>query len=182
MSPFFSRRRTRQIASSLAVFGVVAAGCSIGDTAENVAEEVIEGDLATQTGVGTIDASCPTPPDQDVGTTFRCTATSDLGELRFLAEIQEGDIVFVRPLNVMDDNDLTAVAAAATDIVGTEVGIDLDPELMDCGEAPVRIEDDLSFRCELTDPINADVYEATITFADEDFEQIDVELSEEPIR
>ncbi len=178
------RRRPIRLAPPILLTGLIATGCSftLGDTAESVAEEVIEGDLAEGAGLGTIEATCPAPPDQDLGTTFECTATSDLGDLRFIAEIQEDDVVFVRPLNVMDEADLSAVEETATGLLGQMVGIELDPALMDCGPAPVRIEDDLSFTCEMTDPSNDDVYEATITFADEQFDQIDVALSEEPIR
>ena len=46
----------------LVVTAVVAAGCSfsfsIGDTPESVAQELIEGELAEQLGIGEITATC----------------------------------------------------------------------------------------------------------------------------
>ena len=66
----------------LACSALMLAGCftTTGDFKENAEEFIVENeDLAEAIGVGFTSATCQEPANRDVGTTFLCSATDDLG-------------------------------------------------------------------------------------------------------
>ncbi|MEL7157906.1 MAG: hypothetical protein AAFN30_15115 [Actinomycetota bacterium] len=167
--------------------GVIAcasliAGCSfsIGDTPTNAAEEVIEGDLAEQLGLSGLSADCEVPANQDVGTTFDCTSDAEIGEIRWLATIQEDDIVNVRDVNLLTAEQLVNLENAAVDLLEEGSGQALGYENFSCGVAPVVIPADLTVSCELIDPVNGDSYDTDLVFASDEYTEFTVTVAETP--
>lgn len=133
---------------------VLAAGCSfsIGDTPTNVAEEVIEGDLAEQIGITDVEADCEVETSRDVGTTFTCTSTSNIGDIEYRATIEEDDTVFVEPTNVLSPDNISAIEANTPGV--------------DCGDGAVVVGSDDTLTCAYTDPGDGLVYDVFIQFTD----------------
>ncbi len=85
--------RARTLLLTLATLFVVTA-CSGdisfsigGQSVDDAAVELIEGDLADQIGLGELTAACPEVPDAEVGTEFDCTATTADGAVIEIAGV-----------------------------------------------------------------------------------------------
>ncbi|MEM8924477.1 MAG: hypothetical protein AAGD35_13330 [Actinomycetota bacterium] len=172
----------RKNALVLVVGALVAAGCSfsIGDTPASVAEGLIEGELAEQIGLNDVTAECEVPPNSDAGTTFTCTSTSDRGEVRYVATMEDDDTVFVAPDNVMDAGDIDQLEAFALGLLAEEFDITFGDDDMTCGPAPLVIPADRALLCDVVEPASGDVYEATVTFTSDDYDNVDISIADEP--
>jgi hypothetical protein len=174
----------RVAAVSLLVLALAVTGCSfsasVGGSPTSAAEEVIEDDLAAQLGFGEIEAECGEPPNEDEGSTFLCTSATDQGLVRWEATIAEEDTVNVQSLNVLVEDDVAALEVSAAAEIGQVVGIPLETENFDCGDAPVVLGDEDQVVCALTDPANGDVYDTTVTITDMSSGAFDFEVAEEP--
>lgn len=161
---------------------LVAAGCSfsIGDTATNAAEDVIEGDAATQLGLTDVSADCGIPPDTEAGTTFTCTSTSNIGDIDYLATIVDDETVNVRWVNLIDDEYIAALEVAAVNALETQSNLALGLENFDCGDGPRLLPDESTVLCELTDPSNGDLYDTTLLITDYENIRFDIEVAENP--
>ena len=165
----------RHVLVAIAIVAV-GAGCSFGDTPNGVAEELIEGQLAEEYGLGEIDAVCEVPPNSDEGTTFTCTADAEIGLTRWGAEMISEDTVQIRPLNLLNDEEIGILEEAAI----VQLGVTIDAENMDCGVGPILLADDLSIPCALTDPTTGDVFDATVQITDLETGGLEVQLSDTP--
>ena len=150
----------------LVVTAAAAGGCSfsfsVGDTPESVAQELIEDELGEQLGIGEITATCEVAPNRDPGTTFTCTSPSEIGQIEWLATLEDEDTVSVSPSNLLGSDDLVALEEAAVDVLEARVGIPLGTENFDCGDGPIVLGPDSIVNCALTDPTNGDVYDAEL--------------------
>lgn len=174
---------------NILLIGAVAAaatltGCSFsigGDTPTNVAEEAIEGDLADQAGLTDVTADCEeVSSDAEVGSTFTCTSTSDVGDIDWLATIQEDDIVNVQSLNLLSAEDVVALEEAAVDVIEQQSGRRLGYENYSCGVGPIGLAGDSILNCELIDPDNGDVYDSTLEITDFDTGAFNVDVADQP--
>ncbi|MEM8924476.1 MAG: hypothetical protein AAGD35_13325 [Actinomycetota bacterium] len=162
------------------VFGVlvVMTGCSfsgsfnVGGTPSSTAEEVIEGDLATEIGLTDVEAECGTPANEDVGATFECVSTSNLGEILYRATIQEDEFVNVLAINVLSAEQLGRVEELSTPVIADEAGRPFAASDLACGPAPVLIPESLVVVCRLTDPADGATYDAEVLFRD-DYDTLD---------
>lgn len=150
--------------------GVAPAGCSfsfsVGATPESTAEDLIENDFTEQLGLSDVVAECGKPPNTDPGSTFTCTSTTDIGEISWLATIEEGDRVGVEATNLLESDDVSSVEALAIQQVEAETGVTIGIEDIDCGTGPLVLGAGNTLACSLTSPLTEEVYETTITFSD----------------
>lgn len=172
---------------NILLIGAVAAaaslaGCSfsIGDTPTNVAEDAIEGDLADQAGLTDVTADCEIPSNSDVGSTFTCTSTSNVGDIDWLATIEEDDIVNVQSLNLLSAEDVVSLEQAAVDVIEEQSGRRLGYENYGCGVGPLALGGNSILTCELIDPDNGDVYDSTVEITDFDTGAFNVEVADQP--
>ncbi len=166
--------------ASVLVLGACSFSASVGDTPTSVAEDLIEGELADDLGLAEVTAECAEPPDEDVGATFACTSDSDLGLVRWEATIAEDDTVSVESLNLLSENDVALLEESAVAELEASVGQPLGAESFDCGSEPVVLDDADEFVCALTDPVNGDVYDTTITILDTDSGRFEFEVADSP--
>jgi hypothetical protein len=177
------RKHCSLVGRALTVGVMVAlSGCSfsIGDTPEGVAEELIEGELAEELSLGEISATCEAPPDRDPGTTFTCTSPTDVGEVRWLATMEDESTVNVSSVNLLDDEDVAALEEAAVRVLEAEVGIPLGVENFDCGTGPLVIGTDGLVPCTLTDPTTGDLYDSEVEITDLEAGDFNVSVADQP--
>ena len=167
---------------ALTVALLTAASCSSGDTPEGVAKGLIEGELASQLGLGEITATCEAPQNKDAGTTFKCTSPTDLGEISWLGTMTDNDTVSVDSINVLRADILPDLEAAiVAKLEENAQGATLGVENFDCGEKTVVLAADNSMICTLTDPVaSSDVYDATVTITDMENLGFEVVVATEP--
>jgi hypothetical protein len=167
------RRSTRAVVAVLASVAL-AAGCSGdvsfsigGQSVEDAAVELIEGELADGIGLGELEADCPEVPDPEVGTEFGCTATTPDGAvIDFAGTVDREDHIDVETTNVIVADALGTFEAAGIDLVNETEGAALDASAMDCGDASIVIPADGAIDCTLTDPSSGELYDATYTITD----------------
>lgn len=157
----------RIVVTGVVVLGL-ATGCSfsIGDTPTNEAEEVIEGDLAEQIGLTDVEADCEVETSGDVGATFTCTSTSDIGDIEYRATIEEDDTVFVEPTNVLSPDNIAAIEANTPGV--------------DCRDGAVVVGSDNTLTCAYTDPGDGLVYDVFIQFTDLESRLYDITQADAP--
>ncbi|MEM7337746.1 MAG: hypothetical protein AAF467_03800 [Actinomycetota bacterium] len=151
----------------MAVIGVctlAAAACSfsIGDTATNGAESLIEGDLADELGLSGLEADCEVIVSPEPGDTFTCTSDSEIGEIEWLATVEDDETVNVESTNLVTAEGMDLIESGATGIVVDEYGVAVDG--MECGSGPVVVNPDTALSCEMNALGSA--YSATVTVTD----------------
>jgi hypothetical protein len=148
--------------------GILLAGAacsfSIGETPSEAAQELIEGDLATQLGLELSDAECDGPASADEGAEFGCTATTGDGDtVKFVVEYDSEDDYFAYATNVVVTDDLATIEQDAAAVLGPEVGVTIDPADISCPEETTVLVGDELF-CEITDPVRNERFEMIATF------------------
>ena len=181
ISPRTAPLRVFRVAGPLAAtLALALSACSIGDTPEGVAKDLIEGDLATQLGLGEITATCEKPPNRDVNTTFTCTSPSQFGDISWKATMSDAKTVNVESSNLVTKDVLPKIETAAATSLSSSLGTSITDADIDCGANPVVLADDLSMVCALTDPGNGAVYDTTLTFTDLATGSFDITIAEAP--
>jgi hypothetical protein len=176
-----SQRVVGVAAAMVAVVGFAACTADAQDF-KREAEGLITGTLAKDIGLGDLKAACDKPEKKTpiVGDTFKCTATTKDGEvIELLAEVDKPKHFNVNTTNLVAADAVPKYGEAAAGWLANELGIDLASENMDCGAKSLVLQDN-KMQCAVTDPSTGDVYDATVTIAD-DFNSIEnVEVAEEP--
>lgn len=156
--------------SLLAALALVVAGCSVSgeisigsESPENASEDLIEGALADQIGLGALSANCSKPSSGDVGARFLCTADTEDGRTIELRATIEEDGPFVETTNVVLAENLAPIVAAVLSEIESQAGVDLSDDAIDCGSISVIVDASNQLVCQLTDPIG-DTFDTTITF------------------
>ncbi len=151
--------------------GAILAGCSgsvsVGDSPQKAATRLIETDIQTQLGLGTLTVSCP-EGDYKVGDEFDCSATPSSGKAVnvhvVVDEKDGGKHVTLATTNAITAENAKEIAKQAAAVLSTNVGKTLPPENLDCGTTTVVVDEKApSIVCALTDPDTGDVYDATVT-------------------
>ena len=157
----------------LAATGSLVAGCGAsvqigGGDWDSRAEDLIEGELATQSGYGSLNASCDTPSKAfAVNDTFGCKATTPDGKtVRFVAKQDRKDHITVDSTNLVTPAGLPKLVEVAAKALGEKVGAPLTAANLDCGKGPLVVEVPAEVPCKLTDPGNGKVLDATMTILD----------------
>lgn len=149
-----------------------------GQSPSEAAIELIEGDaMAQRLGIDDITgATCDEPTSEDVGTIFRCTATSDAKTVEFDVEIEGDDRIFAGPTNVVDKNLLPDYEVSAVQSLNDANGFGLPEDAIDCGERTVVLDAERTMICELTVPETGEVFDAAITVSDTELGSFSVEI------
>lgn len=172
-------------ATAAVLLSAVMAACSAsGTNFREAAEKVITEDIAAQSKLGDLEASCDEPTSTDVDQTFRCTAETAEGEvITFEATIAEDDTVNVVSENLITPDGLQQIEEIAVNALEEEIGARLGRENFDCGDEAVIIDVSAEvLTCVLTEPDSGLKYEAEIDIPDlDDPGKLSVEVAEEPL-
>lgn len=148
--------------AALAAAAVLAA-CS--GSAATGGVGLIEGDLADEIGLGDLEATCDEPAEKAEGETFECTATTtDDRTITFLGTMESDDEFEIVTTNLLTVTDVTAIRTEAARALSAQIGVEISPDDIDCGDQSVIIADD-EFVCAITDTSTGDVFDLTITTA-----------------
>lgn len=167
------RRSSRALRDLVLVasIGLACAACSAsfsigGESVEDAAVDVIEGELAEQIGLA-LTADCPAVPDPEVGTAFSCTATTPSGDLVSIAgEVDREDHIDLTTTNVIRGDVAGTIGRAIEDeVAGSGGGDDLE---VDCGDETIVADQNNSFSCGLRGPGTTGGAEAIVTVTDFD--------------
>ncbi len=165
---------TRVAAAAVAI-ALAASGCGGGgdDGTGALHSErgvrTIEEIVAPQVGLGPLDASCDAPDGLGFGDTFECTAvTGDGQEILFLATIDDGAVIDIQSLNLLTPDAISAIEIATSDVLNIEQGLDVGPEVVDCGTALVRYEPGelLTMDCRVLHPLTGQLHAVRVDIAD----------------
>lgn len=154
----------------LTVAGIGLLAACGGDAAQS-GETLIETELAEQLGIGDLTASCDQPADSEIGTEFRCTATTeDDRVVEFLGVFTSEDEIFVSPTNVLTQNEMVTLREQAAAVLSPEVGVDIDPAWIECpADDPLFLGggvDEGIVECIINDPQTGSRYDLTVTLSD----------------
>ena len=154
----------------LLALALLLSGCSVSgeisigsESPEEATEDVIEGELAEQIGLGELTASCSKPTSEDVGSRFLCTATTEDGRTIELQAVIEDDGPYVETTNVVLDKNLGRIVAAVLTEIENLSGVDLADDALDCGSESLIVDASNQAVCEITDP-TGEVFDTIITF------------------
>jgi len=131
-------------------------------------------------GLGEVQVDCDDPPSQDVGTTFECRSTAELGVVSWVVTIEEDDNIGVVTTNLIRADVADRIEAAAVASLEAETGQALGVENFDCGPGPFVLDERSAIVCALTSPTSGEVFDAVLTFTDLDTGAFQVLVADEP--
>jgi len=177
--------RLRHVVLILA-FSLGAAACSGnvsfsigGQSAEDAASELIEGELSDQVGL-VLTAACPELDDPSEGDQFDCTGTAEDGRVvLFTVDIGDKE-VFANSTNMLVESAVPGFEQSIVDALNAENNLGLPDGSLDCGSGPVIVGSDSTVLCRLSDPNSADVYDTTITITDQANWRFSIDVANEP--
>ena len=114
------------------------------------AVDLINGGLAESLGITFENATCESPANEDVGTTFPCTADYQGVPIDIEGLIDAPEFIVVNAINLLLPEQLQELARITEDQLTESVGVDATG-LIDCGDAPVPLPDDGVITCVLDD-------------------------------
>ena len=155
------------------VFAALATGCSgsldffssANDQAFlDAGEELIEGDLAEQIGLGPLDAAC-SGQNLGAGDTFSCSARpGQLTPIEFTGTVDEDESsVAITSDNLLLAAQIEEVEAFAAGLLQEQTSRAVQPEDFECGDTSVIITSGEVLSCTVTDPSDGTIYEAPVT-------------------
>jgi hypothetical protein len=177
--------RLRHVSVGVALAAVLVVGACSASSADykSTAEDLIEGEIAEESTLGDLSATCEEPDDPEPGDVFACTATTEDGRtVEFTATVEEDDKVNVESTNLITVDGLGTIEEVAVAALEEEIGQPLGVENFDCGSEPVIINVTEEFLiCALTDPASGEVYEAQVDIPSlDDVGSLTVQVAEAP--
>lgn len=131
---------------------------------ENLAVELIEGDLASSLGIE-MAAACPGGVETAVGTEFLCTGTTPDGRVvEILGLVDEPNHIDLNTTNLIRGEVLVNLEEAAANVLEPQTG----PVVLDCGRETVVLDTDAALRCGIELVDGSDSAIAVLTFTDID--------------
>lgn len=130
-------------------------------------EALIEGDLASEIGLGPLQAEC-SGDDLAAGDTFSCKATgNDPQAIDFIATINgEQNGVNIISTNLLLASQVEQVEAFAASLIEQRTSTVIGAENFDCADSSVVVAAGEVLDCRVTDPADGRVYEAPVTIDD----------------
>lgn len=152
---------------------LLLAGCSgsfdffssAGDAAFlEAGEELIEGQLAEDIGLGPLTATC-TGNGLGAGDTFDCSASAgQLTPIRFTGTIDDDEeSVVITSTNLLLAAQVEEVEAFAAGLLQEQTTRTVSPEDFECADSSVIISSGEVLDCVVTDPSDGTVFEAPVT-------------------
>jgi hypothetical protein len=178
-----SRLRLASVGGALAALLIFGACSASSADFKSAAEDVIEGEIAEESTLGDLSATCEEPDDPESGDVFACTATTEDGRtIEFTATVEDDDQVNVQSTNLITVDGLGTIEEVAVAALEEEIGQPLGVENFDCGSEPVIVDvPDGTLTCALTDPGNGDVYDAEVTLPSlDDVGSLTVQVADAP--
>lgn len=157
----------RNLGLGVGLLGLVGILAACGGDARETATAVIETEIADQVGLGELTADCEEPENPVVGETFACSATTESGELiRLTVEFEDDDRIFVLPTNVLLGDDMPLVEAEAAQVLGDEIGVEIDASDVDCGDDSRVMDANDQMTCTITDTSSGTTFELVVTLTE----------------
>ncbi|MGI9598592.1 MAG: hypothetical protein ACR2QK_20675 [Acidimicrobiales bacterium] len=147
--------------------GSFSFGTSPDDGFLSAGEELIEGELADQIGLGPLDATC-SGQDLSAGDTFECSASAGgLSPIRFIGTINAAeDGVNITSSNLLLAEQIEEVEAFAAGLIEEQTSTPIGAENFECADSSLIISSGEVIDCLVTDPADGTVYEAPVTIDD----------------
>ena len=155
------------VAATSGCSGELGFGTTSDDGFLEAGEELIEGELADQIGLGLLDASC-SGSDLAAGDTFTCSASADgVDPIEFVGTIDEdGDEVNIASANLLLAEQVEQVEAFAASLIEESTGQTIGAENFECADTSVVVSSGEILACRVTDPSDGTVYQAPVTVDD----------------
>ena len=179
-------RRVIRVAAPIILVSLIASACSGsvsfsigGQSPEDAAESLIEGELSDQAGVE-LAAACDDLEDPGEGDSFNCTGTTPDGRIiEFVVDIGE-DEVFANSTNLLVPDAVPDFEQSVIDALNANAGLNLPAGSLDCGDGALIVPQDKNVVCRLSDPNSTDIYDTTITITDQANWRFDISVADEP--
>ncbi len=162
-----------RVAALAALIIAVATGCSgsldffssAGDAAFlEAGEELIEGQLAEDIGLGPLTAEC-TGKSLGAGDTFTCSGSpGELTPIEFIGTIDDDEeTVVITSTNLLLAAQVEEVESFAAGLLQAQTTRTVSPEDFECADTSVIISSGDVLDCVVTDPTDGTVFEAPVT-------------------
>ena len=150
-----------------------------GSSADTEAEELIEGELAEESGLGPLTAACEDATDVEAGDSFECTGTTEDGRVvEFTADVTEDGAGEVNSTNLIVPTAIAGVAEEAARVLAQQNDIELAPDAVTCDDSEgVIVERGATLDCEVADPQTGEPVDAMITFTDPETGAFEVDVT-----
>ncbi|MEM7340881.1 MAG: hypothetical protein AAF467_19645 [Actinomycetota bacterium] len=182
------RLRTRLPMAVMAATVMILAACSSGgESAPDasgprvLAETMIADDMVTAVGLGPLSPTCVDPGSLAIGSTFSCTATTEIGSI---IEI-DGRVNDDGHLGLATTNLITAAALPSFERqvaanLNETVGSNFTAESVDCGSTAVVLGADRTMACAIVLPSSGQVFDVTLTVSDLDDRAFALQVAGQP--
>lgn len=137
-------------------------------TPAQAAVDLIEGEaMAQRLGLPPMtNTLCQDPADNEVGTTFSCSAESAGQAVDFEVVLEEDDRIFAGPTNVVDSFAVSRLETTAVQSLNRQNDFTLAEDAMECGDESVVLNREMQMTCALTDQSTGLVFDALVTVND----------------
>lgn len=127
-----------------------------GESVEDAAEDLIEGELADGLGLGELSAACEDVDEPQVGSKFSCLATTENGQVvKIDGEVDREDHINLLTSNYISVDGLRSLETIAEESLREQNGLEVIDDAIDCGNDPIVFGDDAAILCAITDPTGA---------------------------
>ena len=177
----------RLLPAVLAAMAAVASGCSGGlplvggDDGRylEAGEDLIEGDLADQIGLGPLQASCR-GRGLGPGDAFACTALSGTQPpIEFVATISDdGESVDLTSANLLLADQVQQIESFAASLIAQDTGRPVTAESFECADSSLVVAPGAVVDCLVTDPTDGTIFDVAVTVDDLDTLSITVDVGE----
>ena len=181
------RVRTRALAAGLlgAVVGVTGCGVSLPFVSADdrrylqAGEELIEGELADQIGLGALVARCE-GRGLEAGDAFGCTGTpTGRRPIEFVATVSaDGEGVDLTSTNLLLADQVEQIETFAASLIADDTGLPIGDEHFECADTSVVVGPGEVLDCLVTDPVADTIHTVAVTVDDLDSLSVTVDVGD----
>jgi len=189
--PFLSgchhHKRRAWAVGSLLTMVVGLGGCS-GETQvqqdqgiKGDVEQLLANELASEVGLGKLQAQCDTPPPLAVGKTWGCTGTTSEGAVvQVQASVNGEGRIELLTTNLISELALPQFERDAASNLNNEVGSNLTANSISCGDAPLLLGADMQVDCVVSVPSTGVEYDMVMRITDLDARYFALQVANQP--